>query len=129
MSNAKFSVVQVGGFRPTLHPFSTNFGMKPLALAGEGWPESGGKPLLYVCQLNLTHAPAIPPRLADVKLITFFVEPETASLSEVTAATGSCAPTGRSKVSRRSTSSRRAKNPQRLRVPLGGNLGCEGRTH
>ena len=82
MSKRRFSVVQVGGFRPTRDPFAGNFGMQPLALPGEAWPASGGKPMLYVCQLNLTNAPAVPPRLADIKLITFFVEPETATLSE-----------------------------------------------
>jgi hypothetical protein len=82
MAKRKTSVVQVGGFRPTLDPFATNFGMKPLALAGETWPESAGKPMLFICQLNLSSAPVIPDRLADIKLITFFVEPDTASLAE-----------------------------------------------
>ena len=75
-------MVQVGGFRPTLDPFASNFGMTPLARAGEAWPEYGGKPMLFVCQLNLSNAPVVPERLADIKLITFFVEPETAALHE-----------------------------------------------
>jgi hypothetical protein len=78
----RFSAVQVGGFRPTMAPLATNFGMKPVGLAGEGWPESDGKPMMFVCQLNLTEAPVVPPRLEDIKLITFFVAPETAALSE-----------------------------------------------
>jgi hypothetical protein len=82
MSKRKTSIVQVGGFRPTLDPFATNFGMKPVGLPGEGWPESAGKPMMFICQLNLSQAPAIPDRLADIKLITFFVEPETAALQE-----------------------------------------------
>jgi uncharacterized protein YwqG len=82
MSKRKTSIVQVGGFRPTLDPFATNFGLKPLGLPEEAWPESGGKPMLFVCQLNLTNAPVIPERLNDIKLITFFVKPETAQLSE-----------------------------------------------
>ena len=32
--------------------------------------------MLFVCQLNLTVAPAIPPLIADIKLITFFVNRE-----------------------------------------------------
>jgi uncharacterized protein YwqG len=82
MAKRKTSVVQVGGFRPTLDPFATNFGMKPLALVGETWPESSGKPMLFICQLNLASAPVIPDRLTDIKLITFFVETDTASLAE-----------------------------------------------
>ncbi|HEY3838932.1 MAG TPA: DUF1963 domain-containing protein [Bryobacteraceae bacterium] len=82
MSKSKVSAVQVGGFRPTLDPFATNFGIKALALEGESWPESAGKPLLFVCQLNLTQAPVVPPSLADIQLITFFVEPDTAALGE-----------------------------------------------
>lgn len=78
----KTSVVQVGGFRPTLDPFATNFGMKPLGMPGEAWPDAEGKPMLFVCQLNLTNAPVVPERLADIKLITFFVQPETAELNE-----------------------------------------------
>jgi hypothetical protein len=82
MSERKTSVVHVGGFRPTLDPFATNFGMKPLGLPGERWPESGGKPMMFVCQLNLTTAPVLPARLEDIKLITFFVVPETATMDE-----------------------------------------------
>ena len=82
MPKRKISILQVGGFRPTLDPFATNFGMKPLALPAETWPESSGKPMMFICQLNLTSAPVIPDRLADIRLITFFVEPETAALHE-----------------------------------------------
>lgn len=32
--------------------------------------------MLFVCQLNLTQAPAIPPLLEDIKLITFFTTVE-----------------------------------------------------
>jgi hypothetical protein len=82
MAKRKLSVVQVGGFRPTLDPFATSFGLKPLGLAVESWPESGGKPMMFVCQLNLTNAPVVPERLADIQLITFFVEPDTAALND-----------------------------------------------
>jgi uncharacterized protein YwqG len=82
MSKWKTSVVQVGGFRPTLDPFASNFGMKPLGMPGEAWPEYGGTPMMFVCQLNLTTAPVIPSRLEDIKLITFFVAADTAALSE-----------------------------------------------
>jgi hypothetical protein len=82
MAARKASIVHVGGFRPTLDPLATHFGLKPLGLPGELWPESSGQPMMFICQLNLTAAPVVPERLTDIRLITFFVEPETAALSE-----------------------------------------------
>jgi hypothetical protein len=70
------SVVEVGGFRPTLDPFASHFGLKPIALVEEEWPLANGKPMLFVCQLNLTAAPAIPPLLAGIQLLTFFADPD-----------------------------------------------------
>jgi uncharacterized protein YwqG len=72
----------VGGFRPSFDPLASNFGLKPLGLPGESWPVWAGKPLLFVCQLNLTTAPAVPALLEVIKLITFFVNPDHAGLSE-----------------------------------------------
>jgi hypothetical protein len=88
MSLAKFkrlntrraSIVRVGGFRPTGDPLASNFGMRPLGALGEAWPEHGGKPLLFVCQLNLTTAPAVPELLRGIALVTFFAEPEPGEL-------------------------------------------------
>ena len=74
------SIVNVGGFRPTEDPFATHFGRQPVGGPGEEWPTSGGQPLLFVCQLNLTTAPSIPPLLADIQLITFFVDLDAAPL-------------------------------------------------
>jgi uncharacterized protein YwqG len=82
MAKKKYSIVSVGGFRPTGDAFATHFGMTPLAGPEEEWPEEGGKPLMFVCQLNLTNAPVVPPQLSDIQLITFFVEPETAELGD-----------------------------------------------
>jgi hypothetical protein len=57
--------------------------MTPLGSEHQSWPTStGGKLLQFICQLNLAQAPVVPPRLEDIKLITFFIEPETASLQE-----------------------------------------------
>jgi uncharacterized protein YwqG len=72
----KASVLQVGGFRPTNNLAASNFGRKPLGLPKETWPVSGDRPMLFVCQLNLTAAPALPVELEDIKLITFFVDPK-----------------------------------------------------
>ena len=77
LNTRRTSVLQVGGFRPTNNLSASNFGRKPLAGPEERWPAWNGKPLLFVCQLNLAGAPAVPPLLEDVKLITFFVAPQT----------------------------------------------------
>ena len=70
----KASAVSLGGFKPTFDPLATKFGFKPVARAGEQWPEIGGRPMLFVCQLNLTEAPAVPDLLRGVALLTFFLE-------------------------------------------------------
>lgn len=82
LNTRKASVLQVGGFRPTFDPAACNFGMTPLGLPGEEWPTWESKPLLFVCQMNLTTAPAPPPLLADIQLITFFVNPELGALHQ-----------------------------------------------
>jgi hypothetical protein len=76
------SVVHVGGFRPTGDPLASNFGLRALAAAGEEWPMHGGEPLMFVCQLNLTAAPAVPPLLHGIALITFFADPEISDLGK-----------------------------------------------
>jgi len=73
LNTRRASVLQVGGFRPSNNLSASNFGRKPLARPGEAWPVWNGKPLLFVCQVNLQNAPAIPALLQDVKLMTFFV--------------------------------------------------------
>jgi hypothetical protein len=75
LNTRKASIVHVGGFRPTGDPFASNFGLRPLGNPGEAWPTSNGAPLLFVCQLNLTAAPAVPELLRDIALITFFANP------------------------------------------------------
>jgi len=74
LNTRKASILQVGGFRPAGDLFASNFGLKPLALPGEAWPRSGGEPMRFVCQLNVSVAPAVPESLSDIKLITFFVD-------------------------------------------------------
>jgi uncharacterized protein YwqG len=82
MSSRRASTVKVGGFRPTGDPFATHFGLRPLSLPHESWPELNGAPMLFVCQLNLTAAPAVPDSLKDVALITFFVDPKHGNLAQ-----------------------------------------------
>ena len=82
LNTRQASLLQVGGFRPSFDPLASNFGRAPVGLPGEEWPAWQSKPLLFVCQLNLALAPAVPPLLADLKLITFFVDPELSNLAE-----------------------------------------------
>jgi uncharacterized protein YwqG len=81
LNTRKASVLQVGGFRPTFDPAASNFGMAPLGLPGEEWPVWNSKPLLFVCQINLATAPAVPALLADIKLLTFFIDPDLGEVS------------------------------------------------
>lgn len=74
LNTRKASIVDVGGFRPTGDPLSTHFGLRPLGAPGEVWPTSGRTFLLFVCQLNLTAAPVVPPLLSDIQVITFFAD-------------------------------------------------------
>ena len=81
LNTRKASVLEVGGFRPTCHPAASNFGIAPLGRPDEAWPVWNAKPLLFVCQMNLATAPARPPLLSDLELVTFFVQPELGNLS------------------------------------------------
>lgn len=82
LNTRQASAVKVGGFRPTGDPFATHFGLRPLAAAGEAWPVSNGKPLLFLCQLNLTTAPFLPDILKDMALLTFLAEIEALQLGQ-----------------------------------------------
>jgi len=82
LNTRRASVLQVGGFRPTFDPAACNFGLAPLGLPGEEWPAWESKPLLFVCQMNLATAPAVPPLLSGVQLITFFIDPELGNVSQ-----------------------------------------------
>jgi hypothetical protein len=63
----KASVLQVGGFRPTLAALASNFVPRAGGAARETWPHLEAKPMLFVCQMNLADAPAVPTMLAERK--------------------------------------------------------------
>lgn len=69
-------VMQIGGFRPPEGPGGSWFGRVNLALPGEGWPTSGGRPLHALAQIDLAQLPFCPPRLDDVAVITIFIAGE-----------------------------------------------------
>jgi uncharacterized protein YwqG len=62
-------------------PLATNFGMNVLGAPGEVWPMANARPMLFVCQLNLTGAPFVPPLLKDIQLITFFADLEAGTMA------------------------------------------------
>ena len=66
-------VMQVGGFRPPDDPMSSWFGRVAFGLPSESWPQSGGKPMLPLCQLNLTELPFRPPRMDDLDFVAVFL--------------------------------------------------------
>lgn len=74
------SVLNIGGFRPTLSILATNICRAPGGLPNETWPAIASKPLAFVCQINLTTAPAVPDLLQNIALLTFFVSPEDVEL-------------------------------------------------
>ncbi len=82
LNTRQCSVLHVGGFRPSGDPLASNFGLRPLGAPDETWPVFDDKPLLFVCQLNLTTAPVVPEVLRDLALITFFVVPDPTELSK-----------------------------------------------
>jgi uncharacterized protein YwqG len=67
------SQIIVGEFKPLEQPEASWFGRVRLAQANESWPIHEGKPMIPLCQLNLTEAPYVPPNLEDIALLTIFI--------------------------------------------------------
>ncbi|MCP5021089.1 MAG: DUF1963 domain-containing protein [bacterium] len=68
--------MEIGGFQPPVDPAASWFGDVKLSAAGEAWPLMGEKPMVPLCQVNLTNLPIPIPRLEDIALLTVFVGPE-----------------------------------------------------
>lgn len=69
----KASQMIVGGRKPSADAAASWFGRVRLARVDESWPIQGGKPMIPLCQLNLTEAPYVPPTLQDIVLLTVFI--------------------------------------------------------
>lgn len=68
------SVLQVGGYRPSRDPLSSNIGLAPVMHRSEDWPlDLLGEPMEFIAQLNLQGLPYRPELLQDVQHLTFFV--------------------------------------------------------
>jgi uncharacterized protein YwqG len=76
------TVFEVGGFRPDNDIKSSWIGKILVGKEGETWPESGGYPMLPLCQLNITTLPYKPESLKDIAFITIFIDEEIPSDDE-----------------------------------------------
>lgn len=70
------TIFEVGGFRPDANPASSWVGKVMLGKAGEKWPDSNGRPMIPICQLNLTNIPFKPATLSDIEFLTLFIDQE-----------------------------------------------------
>lgn len=68
--------MEIGGFRPPEGLAGSWFGRVNLALPGEGWPMTDGRPLHALAQIDLTQLPFRPARLEDVEMIAIFITEE-----------------------------------------------------
>ncbi len=66
----------VGGFRPSADPFASWFGKVNVAASGEDWPTSAGRPMMPLCQFNMTEVPFVPESLSDVAFLAVFIDQE-----------------------------------------------------
>lgn len=66
---------QVGGFKPQESLTASWIGEVTVGKKGESWPEYNGKPMIPICQLNLTELPTKPENLKDIDVITLFIDP------------------------------------------------------
>ncbi|WP_222430798.1 DUF1963 domain-containing protein [Cohnella terricola] len=70
----KATLFQIGGYRPSGELTSSIFGKVNLSLPNEEWPYSNNKPMIPLCQINITQLPYIPELLKDIEMITLFID-------------------------------------------------------
>ena len=75
-------VMDIGGFRPPDDPRAIWFGVVKVGIPGEKWPTTEGKPMLPLCQVNLTELPFRPPGLDDVAFLSVFIGPDDLPVDE-----------------------------------------------
>ena len=68
------TIFQIGGFRPKKAITQSYFGKVLVCKDGEDWPQSNGKPMIPLCQLNLEDAPYIPQSIKHIAFITIFID-------------------------------------------------------
>lgn len=70
-------ILEIGGFRPPDDPLASWFGRVNVCAPGEAWPETAGRPMHALCQINVSDLPLRPARLADIALNAVFIGPDT----------------------------------------------------
>lgn len=65
---------EVGGFKPDDNIKSSWIGKVLVGKIGEEWPHSNGKPMIPLCQINLSELPYKPDNIKDIALITVFID-------------------------------------------------------
>lgn len=70
------SKMVVGGSLSSADPLASWLGRVRVALPHEMWPLAGGRPMAPLCQINCGELPFCPEALADIALITVFVDLE-----------------------------------------------------
>jgi len=68
--------MQIGGFRPSGDPMSSQFGAVTRCSSSEEWPSHNEKPMHALCQINLSELPFKPEGLEDVAFLTVFISQE-----------------------------------------------------
>lgn len=68
--------LEIGGVKPSGDLYENWFGRVNVCAEGETWPESAGKPMHALCQINVRSLPIRPDRLGDIDLIAVFIGPE-----------------------------------------------------
>lgn len=69
-------VFEIGGFRPPADLDVSWFGRVLLGAKDERWPETHGRLMHPLCQINLTMLPFRPPQLEDAEFLTLFIGPD-----------------------------------------------------
>lgn len=70
------TIFEVGGFKPDHDLKSSWIGKVLVCKEGETWPESNGKPMIPLCQINLENLQNKPDQLSDIQFITIFMDSE-----------------------------------------------------
>ncbi len=67
------AIFQIGGFKSPKNIKSSWFGKVLVGKKGEEWPESNGKPMIPLCQLDVSDLPYKPENIKDIEFISVFV--------------------------------------------------------
>lgn len=67
---------EIDGFKPIESNSASWIGKVLLCSKGEKWPNSNGKPMIPICQINIAELPNKEEYLDDIELLTLFLDAE-----------------------------------------------------